>query len=1027
MPSPPQTTFIFVTRLLGVGSPLLLASLAHAAADAGVNFSRQIQPILSENCYQCHGPDGKARKADLRLDRKEGMYRTKEGITVVVPGQSKASELIDRINTSDPDDLMPPAKSHRQLTEAQKQLLKRWVDEGAPWAEHWAYTAPVRPEQPSIADGAFTIRNPIDAFVAERLVREHLPQAPEADKEKLLRRVTLDLTGLPPTEQELDAFLADASADAYEKTVDRLLASPRFGERMVWEWLDAARYADTNGYQGDPTRDMWHWRDWAIKALNDNMPFDRFTIEQIAGDLLPNPSQAQLIATGFHRNHMINGEGGRLPEESRVEYVMDRTETTGTIWLGLTINCCRCHDHKFDPLRQKDYYQLSAYFNSIDESGGNDAGGGLANPVISLATPEQRAHVDELKAIEEKAKSEREAMEKALRDAQPAWEEALKDGGADGKPREVTWKVVVPDYTLSDHGTVLEHTQDGTVTATGPSPAVDDYIYTAKSQYGVPTAFKLVAEPDDRLINKGPGRADNGNFVLTEVALQADGRPVELGAVSADFEQEGWPARNAFDGKQDTGWAVMPKFGEPHTLIFEARSPLGYGQPQVQLSFRLSFQYGKQHTLGRFKLYSTTDNTSLLRPMPDNIRALISKQPSARTDDDKKQLAKYYLDTNPKLAAAIQKQNGAKSAREAAEQALPRTMVMRDRPTPRETFVLIKGGYDKPADKVSPDVPAFLPKLPPDSPQNRLALARWLVSRENPLTARVNVNRYWQTFFGIGLVKTAEDFGVQGDAPSHPELLDWLACEFMDSGWDVKHIVRLIVTSATYRQTSKVSASMAERDPENRLLSRGPRFRLQSWMLRDQALAVSGLLVDKLGGPPVKVYQPPGIWEDATFGQIQYQQDHGEALYRRSLYIFWRRIVAPPLFFDVANRQNCTVRVARTNTPLQALVTLNDVTYTEAARGLAQRLLTQAAGDKARIALGFRLCTARTPSDRDSEISAAALAKLREAYAKDPEAARKLLSAGESKPDPKLDAIELAAYTAFSSLLLNLDETLTKE
>ena len=912
---------------------LFFVPMLAVGAESKVDFAREVQPILSENCYHCHGPDSEARKAKLRLDTKEGAYRTLDGVTVVKPGDAAHSDLVVRILSGDKDEVMPPPKSNRHLTDAQKQLLQRWVKEGAPWGEHWAFIAPKRPAVPaaeSVQSGAGApgsllntehrtpnTASPIDAFIRARLAQEKLSPAPEADRPRLLRRVTLDLTGLPPTPEELDAFLKDATPNAYERAVDRLLASPRYGERMVWDWLDAARYADTNGYQGDPARAMWYWRDWAIKALNDNMPFDRFTIEQLAGDLLPEPTQ--LIATGFHRNHMINGEGGRIPEESRVEYVMDRTETTGTVWMGLTFQCCRRHDHKFDQLKQKEYYQLSAYFNSIDETGGNDSGG-LANPVVSLATPEQQATLAELKAREERAKRERDELEKQLRNAQPQWERTLL-AATEGKLREPEWHLLTPEELLSDHGTILKLTDDGAVLATGPSPAQDDYVFKVTTKTGVPTAFKLVAEPDESFINKGPGRADNGNFVLTGLTLQAlqgNARPVELGVVSADFEQGGLSARGVFDDSAKTGWAVKPSFGRPHTLIFEAKSPVGSGGGELLLSFRLSFQYGRQHTLGRFKLYATTDSPALLRPLPGRISELLGKAADDRTDAEKAELTKYYLETNAPLAAATRARDDAKKARESAGSSIPRTMVMRDRAQPRDTFVLVKGNYENRADKVAHGVPAFLPPLPANAPANRLALAQWLVSPEQPLTARVTVNRLWQTFFGTGLVKTTEDFGVQGEQPSHPELFDWLAVEFRESGWDVKHLVKLIVTSATYRQSSIVAPGMAERDPENRLLARGPRHRLPSWMLRDQALAVSGLLVEKVGGPPVKGYQPAGVWEDATFGQIKYQQDHGEALYRRSLYTFWRRIVGPTIFFDVSSRQTCTVKVGRTNTPLHA-------------------------------------------------------------------------------------------------------------
>ena len=997
---------------------LLAAALASRAE---VDFNRDVQPILAENCYHCHGPDAAAREADLRLDKKEGAYRTLDGITVIKPGDVAASDLLTRIHSTDKDEVMPPPKSNRKLTDVQKQTLQQWVAEGAKWGEHWAFVAAKRPVVPKAGAA-----HPIDAFVQTRLLKEGPTPSPAASKEKLLRRVTLDLTGLPPTPQELDAFLAEMSADAYEKVVDRLLSSPRYGERMVWDWLDAARYADTNGYQGDPTRAMWYWRDWATRAFNENMPFDQFTIEQLAGDLLPKATQPQLIATGFHRNHMINGEGGRIAEESRVEYVQDRVETTGTVWMGLTFNCCRCHDHKFDPLAQKEYYQLSAYFNSIDESGANDAGG-LANPTISLATGEHQKKVDELKAAEEQAKKEVADQEQKLRGTQPQWEQELKAGAADGKFAEVKWTLLVPEGLSADQGTVLTKTADGAVLASGPNPPKESIVFVTQPKLGAITGFRLEVLPDASLVNGGPGRADNGNFVLTEITLESGGKRVGLGAVSADFVQnETLAPQMVFDGKPETGWAIMPQFGKPHALIFEPRAPMAGDGP---FALRLDCNSTNiAHTLGKFRLSATTDSPALLRPIAENLRAILLKPDAERTAEDREALTKFYLERSPQLTAAKDQREASKKAREAAEKDVPRTMVMREREKPRETFVLVKGAYDNFADKVEHGTPAILPPLAADAPKSRLALAKWLVAPEHPLTARVTVNRFWQTFFGRGLVKTVDDFGVQGDKPSHPELLDWLAVEFRESGWDVKRLVKLIVTSATYRQSSKLSPGMAELDPENALLARGARGRMPSWMLRDQALAVSGLFVEKLGGPPVKVYQPEGVWEDATFGQIRYSQDHGEALYRRSLYVFWRRIVGPTLFFDVASRQNCTVKVGRTNTPLQALVTLNDVTYVEAARALAERMLKHGgATDDDRLAFAFRLCTARPPGPAEKAALATSLTRLRQQFAQEPEAAKKLIATGESKPDAKLDPVELAAHTAVGSLLLNLDETVSNE
>lgn len=1042
-----------------------LACSLVARGETKIDFSRDIQPLLSDNCYKCHGPDEKARKAKLRLDIPEGAFGTDEdGRTIVAPGKTGDSELITRISSSDPDEVMPPPKSNRHLTPQQIELITRWVAEGARWAKHWAFIAPRRPAVPAIEDAQLIAdlaknapqraaelksaaakwrewpKNPLDAFVLFRLLKEALTPSPEATPEKLCRRLYLDLTGLPPTLEELDAFLesvalarkeneSGASAaipqSAVEELADKLFASPRYGERMVWEWLDAARYADTNGYQGDPTRPMWFWRDWVIRALNDNMPYDQFTIEQLAGDLLPNPTRDQIIATGFHRNHMINGEGGRIAEESRVDYVQDRVETTGTVWMGLTLNCCRCHDHKFDPIRQREYYQLSAYFNSVDESGAPDAGGGLARPVLPLLTAAQEKKIAQLKAEEEKTRKEQEELETSARARQREWEMALL-GAMSGRPSAKTeWRILAPSDAVSEQGAALK-TDDGALVVSGKNPPKDTFILTIRCELATITAFKLEALPDASFANNGPGRADNGNFVLSEIKLEANGQSVPLVPISADFEQgEDHRAKTSFDNKPETGWAVMPQFGKPHTLIFEPRTPLS---TNGVLSFRLECQSSHvSHVLGKFRLSATAESPLLLRA-PENIRATIALSTDERTDAQKKELTEFYLKNDGTVMASRQKREEAKKRREQAEKETPSTMVMREREKPRETFILVKGAYDKFAEKVSHGVPAVLPALPADAAPNRLSLARWLVSAEHPLTARVAVNRYWQMFFGVGLVKTAEDFGVQGEKPSHPELLDWLAREFIESGWNVKHIQRLIVTSATYRQSAHVPAGMSERDPENRLLARGSRTRLASWMLRDQALAIASLLVEKTGGAPVKTYQPEGVWEDATFGQIRFVQDHGEALYRRSLYVFWRRIIGPTIFFDVANRQNCAVKVGRTNTPLHALVTLNDITYVEAARALGQRMIQKGGtSDAERIDFGFRLCTARLPLQTEKSILASALARLREQYGRDAAAATKLIATGESKPDPQIDRTELAAYTGLATLLLNMDETMSKE
>jgi len=778
---------------------LVFFQLAGWAAAEPVNtvaFNRDIRPILSDNCYLCHGPAKATRKADLRFDTQEGAFADLGGYRAIVPGNVKESHLWQRISADDPGEKMPPPKSGRKLTPRQIELLRLWIEQGAKWENHWSFIAPLQGPLPQVQNAGWP-RNPIDYFILARLEQDKLGPSPQANRAKLLRRVTFDLTGLPPTIAEMNGFLEDQAPDAYERLVDRLLASPRFGERMVLDWLDAARYADSNGFQGDNARAMWPWRDWAIEAFNKNMPFDQFTLEQIAGDMLPNSTIPQKIASGFHRNHMLNGEGGRIVEESRVEYVVDRVDTTATVWLGLTAGCARCHDHKYDPISQKDYYRLYAYFNNISEAGGVDRRGGTGAPTLELPTEEQNQ-------------------------------------------------------------------------------------------------------------------------------------------------------KNAAQRKKTK-------------------------EAQVQ-AIRAYFLEGR-----------------------------------AEREKSKKEWEKSKADLNDMKNAVVI------------------TMVMEERKEPRETFVLKRGVYDQYGEKVVAGVPAVFPPIPKEAPNNRLGFARWLVDKSNPLTARVAVNRYWQMFFGTGLVKTAEDFGAQGEAPSHPELLDWLAVEFMKD-WNVERILKLMVTSATYRQSSTVTPSLLEKDPDNRLLTRGPRLRLSPFALRDQALALSGLFVEKIGGPPVYPYQPPGLWEDFSFNQIRYNQDKGEKLYRRSMYTFWRRSISPPNMFDSSPRQVCTVRQSRTNSPLHALILLNDVTFVEAARVWGQNLMRE--GGKTpdqRLNLAFRMASARHPTEAEQHILTEGFQRVLHQFQADPAAALKLVNTGAAPRDPHVDVVELAAYTAVLNMILNLDEVITKE
>ncbi len=829
---------------------LLFAVIALSPAEyesgsvaAEVHFSREILPILSEHCFQCHGPDEKSLKAKLRLDTKEGaLGKRANGTAAVVPGNPKESQMFLRITSSDKEEKMPPEKLKKDLRSDQIELIERWIKEGAHWGSHWAFDKPSRPAVP-LDPSLSAILNPIDNFVADRLRRAGLSLSPEASRAVLIRRVALDLTGLPPTPREISDFLADPSIDAYESLVDRLLASPRYGERMAWDWLDAARYADSNGYQGDSDRTMWPWRDWVVKAFNENLPFDQFTLWQLAGDLLPNATQEQKLATGFCRNHMINGEGGRIPEENRVDYVMDMAETAGTVWLGLTFNCCRCHDHKYDPLTQRDYYRFSAFFNQTPVTG---AGGDpQTKPFVEVPTPIQRRS------------SERLDLE---------------------------------------------------------------VVRAAK-----------------------------------ELAV---------------FEQTKFPRPSDQPVSSSQPLKDLPKELQEHTAIDPAKRDAG--------------------RLEKMSVYWKTNDAAYFE-----VLEILRKSVNERSA----------------LLASI-----------------PRVMVMEDQSTNRATFLLSKGLYDKPLERVKAGVPESLAPSGTHEPTNRLGLAQWILSPENPLTSRVFVNRIWQQFFGIGLVSTSENFGVQAENPSNPELLDWLALEFMSSGWDLKRLCRLIVTSATYRQQSTAARELWERDPQNRLLARGARFRMPSWMLRDQALSASGLLVESADGRPVRPYQPDGVWEESTFGAKRYKQDQGEGLYRRSLYTFWRRIVAPTMFFDNPSRQVCTVRQPRTNTPLHALATMNDPTYFEAAMHLSAKLMTNSnLKPEGWLKRAFLIVLGRHPSDAEFGRLNAALDRYTKDFGLNPAQAEAILKpGGQSFLSPDSRA-ELAALTVVCSTLFNLDEALTKQ
>jgi hypothetical protein len=1012
---------------LHVGGAAVAAILAPLCLAQDVGFNRDIRPILSDKCYTCHGPDKGNRKSKLRFDTEAGAKQDLGGHFAIVPGDSAKSEIIRRITAENPAMRMPPVWSGYKLTEREIELIRGWVEQGAKWEKHWSFIPPRRPPLPEVKDGNW-VRNPIDTFVLERLEREGLSHSPEADRERLIRRVTLDLTGLPPTPAEIDAFLADTSPNSYEKVVGRLLASPRYGERMAVRWLDAARYADTNGYQTDGERFMWRWRDWVIDAFNHNTPFDRFTIEQIAGDLLPNATLDQKIATGFNRNHRGNGEGGIIPEEYAVEYVVDRVDTTATVWMGLTLGCARCHDHKYDPFTQKEYYQLFAYFDNIPEKG-KAWKYGNSPPMIPAPTAEQQ---QELRALEIKLEAAESAWTKLRPEterAQAEWEKSQANAA------QVDWTVnrgLVAQRHLAGARTFdgKRIVEVGDVAKFGfyDKFTLSAWIRPATATGAIVTRGEDVAEAEGYGLYLKDGKVqvnlvqrwlDDALRVETERALELD---------------RWYHVMMTYDGSRVADGIKIYVDGEPQKLkinlddlnqSFESKEPLRIGAgggPENR--FR-----GEMRDARIFNVALTPDEAAVLatdRP----VTAISTIAPAQRTKPESDKIALYFLERDSPAAMrdAWRQTVELREQKQHMLESFPTVMVMQERPTPRETFVLRRGAYDRPGEKVSPGVPAVLPALPAGAANNRLALAKWLVAPANPLTARVMVNRFWQMYFGTGLVKTVEDFGSQGEWPAHLDLLDWLATEFVRTGWDVKAMQKLIVTSATYRQSSQTTPELLQRDPDNRLMSRGPRVRLPAETVRDQALAAAGLLVEKLGGPSVKPYQPAGLWKE--LGGDDYKQDTGEGLYRRSLYTFWKRTSPPPSMvnFDSAGREACTVRETRTNTPLQALDLMNDVTFVEAARAMAERMIREGgAQPDGRIAFAFRLATARRPKPEEARILLDSFHHYLDRFQTNPDGAAKILSEGEHPRDAQLDATQLAAYTSVASLILNFDETLTKE
>lgn len=1011
---------------------LLLSSAVQAGT---LVFNRDIRPILSDKCFHCHGFDEKNRKAGLRLDlHAEALKPAESGAMAIVPGKPEQSELLARVLTTNADDLMPPAKMHKAVTKAEAELLKQWIAEGAEYQGHWAFEPVVAPASKGI-----------DELLETRLKKEGLAFSPQADAETLVRRVTLDLTGLPPTPEMVRRYAASFSDASFVKLVDELLQSPSYGEHMAREWLDFARFADSNGFQTDSSRSMWPWRDWVISAFNANQPFDQFTIEQIAGDLLPQPTQAQMIATGFNRNHRINGEGGIIDEEWRIENIIDRVETTSFTWLGLTMNCARCHDHKYDPITQKDFYSFFAFFNNIEErgsiQGASNRSGGNSLPIMNVMTPVQEARMAALKGeISAAEKAAREAR-KELPALMAAWE---KDAAAKLEGQKSAWTMMEPVQVVSklnEKGAKLTRQPDGSYLASGPNPPKDTYLFDAPLPGEGVSAFLLECFVDPSLPEQSLGRNSNGNFVLTDFDVyiqKAGGKPEKLTVTKAeaDYNQKGYEITNVIKKGKGRGWAIDgPTKKENRRAMFLLERPVS-PMAGAQVLLRLRHEAIGYHNIGRFRISSTAVPAALVKLNGGadlgKIKAILALAADKRTPAQKKDLEAYYLST---VSSPVKTAEDLLAAKQKAlndfETTLPTSMVMKESAKMRDAFVLNRGEYDKPGEKVGMAVPSWLHPMPKDAPMNRLGLAKWLVSTDNPLTARVWVNRQWERLFGVGLCKTTENFGFQAEYPVHPELLDWLAAEFMKSGWDMKHLLKLIVTSRAYQQSARVTPAMLERDPDNRLLARGPRFRLAGEVVRDQALAVGGLLVPKVGGPSVRPYMPEGVWDETSkYGDLRgYKADVGEGLYRRTIYTIWKRTAAPPtmMLFDAPTREICTVKRSRTNTPLQALAMLNEVTFVEAQRGLAELMMKQEDSPEKRLAYGYLRATGRTVDAQTQGILLRGLNERRAWFAAHPDEARRAITQGASTPDPKLDPVELAAYTTTAGVLMNLDRVVTRD
>ena len=1002
---------------------IAMAILPQSTQSQEVSFQRDIRPLLAKNCFACHGPDQEAREADLRLDFRKGAVSQEGRSAAIVVGNPDESELVIRLREKDPDLKMPPPETGHALSAEQIALIELWIRSGAEYSEHWSRIPPELSKLPEVSNPAWP-KNPIDHFVMAQWDRRNMSGSTPADRETLIRRLSLDLTGLPPTPEEVDQFVDDPSPNAYETLVDRLLESDRFGEHWARMWLDLARYSDTKGYEKDNPREIWRFRDWVIQAFNQDLPFDQFTIEQIAGDLLDDPTSDQQLATAFHRNTMTNDEGGTDNEEFRVLAVKDRVDTTLQVWMGLTMGCAKCHTHKYDPIQHREYYEFYALFNQTADMDRSDD-----EPRAATPTESQQK---ELLTLENSIQSLETAYHQEtdeLKLAREAWIQDLA--------KSSVWNKLVPQTTETHSETQLEARPDHSIMAKGVAAEKETYIVTYDDlPEGEFDALRLEALTDPSIQGGGPGRNDRDpNFVLSEIQIDVytgesrEAVRIPIQSAQADFSQSNWPVKNAFDGDQKTGWAISPQKGQPHVAVFRFGMPFQPKKDQ-RLKITLIQNYGNRLVLGRFRISLAKGTEQVLTPDPQDLGDLARLPENQRTVEQREQLSEAFRRQWPATADQLSQLEGLREKRDRLVKSIPRTPVMKELgPSQnRETRMHLRGNFLQPGEVVQPGILGAFHEFPDGAPMNRLGVAQWLVAAENPLTARVAVNRIWAQLFGRGLVETEEDFGVQGTLPSHPELLDWLAVSYQgEMGWSTKSLCKTIVMSSTYQQSSKTTPRQQQVDPENRWWTRAPRFRLPAETIRDQALQVAGLLSRKIGGPSVMPPQPDGIWQ-TTYSTLKWKTSEGQDRHRRALYTYWRRTSPYPsmLTFDAGSREVCVIRRIRTNTPLQALVTLNDPVYIEAAAGLAKQMIGNNNAKHKGLDYGFRRVLARAPNEREMSRLEDLLNTSIQDFKNHPEQATALLKAGKVDASKTENPAQFAALMLVSNVLLNLDETLTR-